>query len=33
MITHEPEIAKRAGYTMYIRDGVLSGERKESAGL
>lgn len=33
MITHEPEIAKRAGYTMYIRDGVLTAERKERAGL
>ncbi|MBQ9562955.1 MAG: ABC transporter ATP-binding protein [Lachnospiraceae bacterium] len=33
MITHEPAIAKRAKKIMYIRDGVLTSERREEEGL
>lgn len=33
MITHEPAIAKRAKKTMYIRDGILTAERKEEEEL
>ena len=33
MITHEPSIAKRAKKIMYIRDGILTSERKEEEGL
>ena len=33
MITHEPAIARRAKKIMYIRDGILTSERKEEEGL